>query len=354
MIDYLVVGLGLAGTSFCETLLKNHKRFVVFNDDSQTSTLVAGGLYNPVILKRFTLSWKATEQLAFANDFYADLQKRLGINFDYKIPVYRRFASTEEQNLWFEASDRPQLAKFISTHLIQNKNPNLKANHGFGQVLHTGKLDTFALISSFKDWLSINGLLKQGTFNHESLQFKEGYFQYKEIKARNIVFAEGYGLKKNPFFNYLPLYGSKGEYLIIKSKQLREVNIIKSSIFIIPLGEDVYKVGATYNRKDKNNLPTECARAELLRKLKDLIACDYEVINHVAGMRPTVKDRRPLVGEHPKHKKMWVLNGFGSHGIMIGPWAAEKLVNHMVNDTLLDMEMNIERFREDYDAINPL
>ena len=256
MIDYLVVGLGLAGTSLCETLFKNHKTFVVFSDESQTSSLVAGGLYNPIILKRFTLSWKATEQLAFADNFYTDLQKRLVTDFDYKIPVFRRFASTEEQNLWFEASDKPQLTEYISTSLVQNKNQNIKANYGFGKVLHTCRLDTVALISGYRKWLSENGFFKQATFDHDLLQFKEGYFKYQEIKTRNIVFVEGYGLKQNPFFNYLPLYGSKGEYLIIKSKELQVVNIIKSSIFIIPLREDLYKVGATYNREDKTNVPT--------------------------------------------------------------------------------------------------
>ncbi|MGB3149530.1 MAG: FAD-dependent oxidoreductase, partial [Maribacter sp.] len=74
MIDYLVVGLGLAGTSFCETLFKNNKTFVVFNDTSQKSSLVAGGLYNPVILKRFTLSWNAAEQLPVAANFYTELE----------------------------------------------------------------------------------------------------------------------------------------------------------------------------------------------------------------------------------------------------------------------------------------
>ena len=352
MVDCLVIGLGLAGVSFCETLFKNNRTFVVFNDDSQTASLVAGGLYNPVILKRFTLSWKAAEQLAFANNFYANLQKRLGIDFDYKIPVLRKFASTEEENLWFEASDRPQLSKYLSTRLVQNKNPNLKANHGFGQVLHTGKLNTFALISSYRDWLLTNGFLKHGTFDYDLLQFKEEYFQYKEVKAKQIVFAEGYGIKLNPFFNYLPLYGSKGEYLIIRSSELNEANIIKSSIFIIPLGNDLYKVGATYNRDDKTSVPTSDGKEELLRKLDDLLNCSYEVIDQVAGVRPTVKDRRPLVGEHPKHKKMWVLNGFGSHGVMIGPWAAEQLFQHMEKGIPIDSEMHIERFQTEYLKIN--
>ncbi|WP_281541302.1 NAD(P)/FAD-dependent oxidoreductase [Maribacter aestuarii] len=354
MVDYLVVGLGLAGTSFCETLYRNNKSFVVFNDDSQTSSLVAGGLYNPVILKRFTLSWNAEEQLAVANEFYPELESRLGTYFDDKIPVLRRFVSTEEQNLWFEASDKPHLKQFLSTKLISNKNAEITASKGYGQVLYTGRMDTVSLLSAYKDWLIKEGLLELQTFDYDELQVNKDFFNYKNINAKHIVFAEGYGLKHNPFFNYLPMQGSKGEYLIIRARGLKEITIIKSSIFLIPLGDDLYKVGATYNREDKTNVPTTEAKKELLRKLKDLINCEFDVVDQLAGIRPTVKDRRPLIGEHPVHKRIWLLNGFGSHGVMIGPWAAKKLYNYIEKDIPLDKEMDIDRFRKEYKNVNSL
>ncbi|MGB3150479.1 MAG: FAD-dependent oxidoreductase, partial [Maribacter sp.] len=276
------------------------------------------------------------------------LERRLDVSFDYSIPVLRRFASTEEQNLWFEASDRAHLKKYLSTELIPNENPYIKAENGYGKVLHTGRLDTGTLLSEYQKWLLKNGFLEQETFAYDSLQIKKEYFLYKNIKVKHIVFTEGYGLMYNPFFNYLPMQGSKGEYLIIKSKGLKEINIIKSSIFLIPLGENLYKVGATYNRDDKTNKTTLDSQLELLRKLNDLIDCEFEVVNQLAGVRPTVKDRKPLVGEHPVHKRLWVLNGFGSHGIMIGPWAASALYNHIENDSPIDSEMNIERYNREY------
>ena len=52
-LDYIVVGLGLAGLAFIEELIEANKSFLVFEDNSQTSSLVAGGVYNPVILKRY-------------------------------------------------------------------------------------------------------------------------------------------------------------------------------------------------------------------------------------------------------------------------------------------------------------
>jgi UDP-galactopyranose mutase len=63
MLDYIIVGSGLAGIAFSEIALENDKTIFVFNNQSQNSSRIAGGLYNPVILKRFSEVWKAKEQL---------------------------------------------------------------------------------------------------------------------------------------------------------------------------------------------------------------------------------------------------------------------------------------------------
>ncbi|MFS4468533.1 NAD(P)/FAD-dependent oxidoreductase [Maribacter sp. 2210JD10-5] len=348
MLDYIVVGLGLAGVSFCETLRKNNKTFVVFNDGSQTSSRVAGGLYNPVILKRFTLSWKATEQLEIANKFYPKLENRLGVNFNFELPVLRRFTSIEEQNLWFEASDKPNLSSYLSTELVPNKNKAINASLGYGEVLLTGRLDTQLLMDAYQDWLMEQQVFRNSSFQYDTLEIFKDYVIYDGLKAKHIVFAEGFGLKQNPYFNYLPMQGSKGEYVIVKSKELQESKAVKSAIFLIPLGDDLYKAGANYNRDDKTNTPTVAARQQLVNQLEDLITCDYEIISQVAGVRPTVRDRRPLLGQHPKYANLWVLNGFGSHGIMIAPWASGLLYDQIENQISLNEEINIDRFKKLY------
>ena len=61
-VDYIIVGCGFAGVAFCEQLIAANKSFLVFDNKSQQSSVVAGGLYNPVVLKRFTSVWKSKEQ----------------------------------------------------------------------------------------------------------------------------------------------------------------------------------------------------------------------------------------------------------------------------------------------------
>lgn len=344
MLDYLVVGLGLAGVSFCEQLEKQDKTYTVISDDSQIASKVAGGLYNPVILKRFTMAWNAKEQLEMALPFYASIEKKLNVKLDYKLPVLRRFASVEEQNLWFEASDKESLKPFLSQEIQQNKNLHIDAPLGYGEVLHTGRIDTEVLLSKYIEHLLAENKLLQEAFQHATLKIEDGHLSYKSITARRIVFAEGFGLKKNPYFNYLPLTSTKGEYLDIKAPDLKESCAIKSSIFLIPWKNDVYRVGATYKWKDTTNLPTEESKTELLQKLDTFIKCKYEVVGHVAGIRPTVTDRRPLVGQHPKYDNIYVLNGFGSRGVIIAPFASGQLLNFIERNEPLHPEMDISRF----------
>ncbi len=348
MVDYLIVGLGLAGISFCEILEEEGKSFRVINDHSQQASIVAGGLYNPVILKRFTPVWKAHEQLELLPAFYSKLEMKLGVPLDHPLRVLRRFASIEEQNAWFEASDKPVLSSLLSARIIKNTNNALHAPFGYGEVLGTGRVDTSLLVNAYEAYLVGKELLLPESFDQELLHISNSEVNYKELRAKNIVFATGYGLIQNPHFNYLPLNGTKGELLTIKAPDLKEVSVIKSSVFIIPLGEDMYRIGATYKWQDKTNEPTSAAREELETKLRTFLRCEYELIEHVAGIRPTVADRRPLVGQHPAHKRLFVLNGFGSRGVMIAPYASGALYNFIEKGEPVPSEMDVLRFKKRY------
>lgn len=343
-VDYIIVGCGLAGISFCEQLKINNKTFVVFDDKSQLSSTVAGGLYNPVVLKRFTSVWKCEEQLTLALPMYQSLEKELQVKLDYKLPVYRKFTSLEEQNDWFTASDKPSLTDYLSTEIKQNTNSSINATFGFGEVLKTGRIDVGTLIYTYKLSLLNSKILYEHPFIYDILKNNSASVEYKNIKAKHIVFSEGFGITKNPFFDYLPMIPTKGELLTIYAPDLNIDFVLKGSIFLIPLQDDLYLVGATYDWGDTTHKITHKAKQTLLEKLNALITCSFTVVNQVAGIRPTVKDRRPLVGQHPIHKNLYVLNGLGTRGVMIGPYVAKQLYDHIENRRSLEKEVDISRF----------
>ena len=345
MIDYLIIGSGLAGISFAEKALQNGKSIFVMDNNSQNSSKIAGGLYNPVILKRFSEVWKAKEQLELMEQFYAVLEEKLKCTVDFKRPILRKFFSVEEQNNWFAASDKLTLAPFLSTQLISKKYPGIDSPYGYGEVLQTGYVDTALLIEKYRAYLIDHTLFQEESFDYDALQLETSGIRYKDIQAKHIIFAEGFGMHANPFFKDLPLDGTKGELFIIKAPKLDLDVIVNTSVFILPLGNDLFKVGATYNWKDKTNLPSEEGKTELVERIQEIITCDFEIIAHFAGVRPTVKDRRPLVGTLQNHQAIHILNGLGTRGVMLGPAMAKELFDSIEYQVPLDATIDIRRFK---------
>jgi len=344
-VDYIIVGLGLAGLAFVEELIAAKKTFLVFEDDSQTSSLVAGGVYNPVILKRFTPVWNAKEQLEVALPLYKSIEKKLNIKVDQKFVIKKSFKSVEDQNNWFGALDKPKLIDYLDPKLDTNSYNGVIANFNFGNVKGTGRIDTGKLIKAYRAYLEAENLIRFEKFEHQQINLEEQSVTYKDITASKIVFCEGFGIKQNPYFNYLPLNEAKGELLTIHSLELNIDFLLKSTLFVLPLGENLYKVGATFNWTDKTSNPSEVGKEELVEKLKKVINVPYTIVNQTAGIRPTVSGRRPLVGIHPENPQLVVLNGLGTRGVMIGPTVAKNLFNHLEKGEALDEEINIDRFK---------
>ena len=267
-VDYIIVGLGLAGLAFAEELENNDKSFVIFENGSQNSSRVAAGVYNPVILKRFTPVWDAHDQLKIALPFYRSLEKKLNLQFDEKFDIYRIFASIEEQNNWFAACDKPFFANYMIPEIIPNNNLSINAPFGFGKIINTGKIDTTKLLQAYSKYLDNKSTLRQEQFDYTEVNILPNSVKYKNIKAKKIVFCEGYGIKKNPFFENFPLKEVKGELITINAPGLDINYILKASVFILPLGNNRYQVGATFNWKDKTLLPTSDGKNGIIKKTK--------------------------------------------------------------------------------------
>lgn len=348
MNDYFIVGLGLSGAALAARLEEKGRSFKVFDNGKFNSSQAAGGMMNPVILKRFTLAWNADTQMELAVSSYRRLERRLDISFLSAVKLYRKFSSVEEQNNWFSAADHPRLEPFLDTNLEFNVSPSLSSEYGFGKVNNAKRLDTTAFLNAYSRYLAEKGLLEVAEFDFSAFQFGDEFVEYKGEKAKKIIFCQGFGMKKNPYFNYLPLVGNKGEYLIVKSPNLKLSVVVKSSVFVSPLRNDFYAVGATYNNSDKTPEPTLAAREELETKLSKLISVPYEVVDQIVGIRPSTGDRRPLVGQHPEHKNLYCCNGFGSRGVLIAPSVSADLLAFIEEGKQLPSEIDITRFRKRY------
>ena len=340
--DFAVVGFGLAGMSITHKLKECGKTVLVISDESQLASSVAGGVWNPVILKRFTPAWRGDFLLKYALDFYKKLEVDLNCSFMEYFETLRIIHDVEEGNNFIAASDRVGLENYLSPKIYPNLNPQIKAPHGFGKVVGTGKLNVPLLLKAYKAMLIDNNAFVSGTIDYDQLDLDKLTFDGHSFD--NIVFCEGFGMSKNPFFNYLPLRHAKGEVLIIKCEELNLNVLLKAGVFVLPLGNSMYKVGATYDNYDVTNTPTDKARNRLIEKLELMINCSYEICDQMAGIRPTVVDRRPLVGKHPKYNNLFVLNGLGTRGVMNAPFSADNLARSIAYGEEMDKEIDINRF----------
>ncbi len=350
-VDYLIVGQGIAGTLFAHELEKKGHSFIVVDEHSRNASKTAAGMYNPVVLKRFSPVWQGLEQIQQAKKTVVELAEKLSIKLDYPMDILRIFHNEDEKKTWQKKANDALLADFLDKQFIENSHKCLAAPFGLGRVYWGGKIDLNTLLTTFRQYLIEQSCLLNEKLDYARMTVQKDGFSYQSekmtIQVKKVICCEGYGIKENPFFNELPLKGNKGEVLIVKAANLNLTAAIKSKVFIMPMpeqGDDIYFVGATYNWTDKDTIPTAAAKKELLDKLSQFVDGEITVFDHRAGMRPTVIDRRPLLGRHHKHHSLYILNGLGTRGVMLGATMAKHLYRFIEEDEKLPSSVDISRF----------
>ena len=316
------------------------------NNWEKNSSLVAAGMYNPIVFKRITKSWKADELVPYLNNFYPELEKHLNASFDTKIDILRIFKNWEQQNDFIAKTEDDNYSEFINSEESKTLDNNkVENNFGYGTVTQSGWINTKLMLSKYRQFLEKEALILNEKFDFDSLKVETEKITYKEVTANKIIFCEGTQIEQNPYFNYLPMVPTQGEILTIKIENLSMDKILNKGFFIMPLGNDLYRVGATYNWKISHYETTEEAKAELIEKIKTVLPQEFEIVNHQAGIRPTVKDRKPLIGVHPEYKNLGVFNGMGTKGILIAPYFANHFSEFLEGSFELEKEVNIDRFK---------
>lgn len=343
--DYIIVGQGIAGTVLADHLIQAGKKVLVYDNPSiSNSSRVAGGLYNPITGRKMVKTWLADELFPYLLQYYRDLEQRLGVSFVKDIPIYRPFLSVEELNEWMGKSADPSFQPFIK-EVSTSARYGSHINDGFGGILldQSGYLNTSLLVETFRKYLLEKRTLIEQSFEPNDIEFSGTGVMYQGRWAQKLIFCDGPALVDNKFFDWLPLRPVKGELIFIEvSEPFRA--IYNRGVFIIPLGNGLCKVGATYDHKSLNNSPTKEAKDQLIEKLDSLIRVPYEVVNQVAGIRPATRDRRPFIGIHPEFEALAVFGGMGTKGVSLAPHFARQFARSLTSEIEVMEEANIERF----------
>lgn len=342
--DFIIVGQGLAGTLLAHDLIDLDKSVVIIDTHLKASaSRVAAGLINPVSMKR-CIPAMPSNYLTTAFNRYSDLEDKLNSRFLFKKPLLRLFDSFETKDLWIDKYENRQMDLYIDNFCADNTFPFLKDEFSSAIVKPAGHLDLNKFLTVSREYFRDNDLLVEEKFNFS--EFNKNHISYKNLKAEKIIFCDGFRIQENPFFDYLPIAPTKGELMQIKIPSVENFDkIISKGIYIIPNGDYMYTVGATYNRDDLTENLTEDGQQFLIDKLDEVLNVEYEIISSVAGVRPTVKDREPLIGMHKEFNNIGVFNGLGARGVLNAPHFSKEFSKGLISDSIYKFDFKtIDRF----------
>jgi glycine/D-amino acid oxidase-like deaminating enzyme len=345
-VDYLIVGQGLAGCMLAHFLEKENNSFIIIDElKGETSSTKASGLINPITGRRFVKSWKIDELIPFAEKTYKELENKFSVKLISKTKVHRIIQSIEQQNDWATKTKADRYKEYLqNTESIHHSQGIIHNPLGCIEIEPVYKVNTTLLISKFTEHFENKNLVIRKKFDYDKLQVLNKGFKYEEVLAKKVIFAEGHLAINNPYFKYLPFLLSKGEVLVFEAKDLSNDYIIGGSTNITPLGDHLFSVGATYAWDDIDLTPTKQKKQELIDKLAKIINCEYKIVSQKAGVRPTVKDRRPLLGSHPENDNLHIFNGMGTKGLSLAPYFANYFIQQVENNLAIDLEISIKRF----------
>lgn len=337
-IDYIIVGDGYAGMFFAHRLIMAGKKFRLFSSGEKGASHVSAGIINPVVLKKFTTFWKAQEQIDMLKSTLSEISEFTGEDYFINEPVHRIFHDENERNLWLKKSETQDLKPFLSPDFEQLT--GLENNYGTGKVLQSARVDVEGFFRGMKEFLTKNNFLVNEVFNYALL--RQNF--YKEFEFKNIVFCEGMGVKANPYFSEVEVLANKGHRFLLKIEGYNSMQTGKKKHFLFPTKDNLYYYGGTYDRDDAGFEVNSAATGQLKNGLEEIYPGKYAVENVDFGFRPTVKDRRPILGSHNKYINFFIFNGLGARGILNGAYFSQVLYSHIENGIPLAAEVDFRRF----------
>ncbi|MFA7326035.1 MAG: FAD-binding oxidoreductase [Candidatus Kapaibacterium sp.] len=343
MKNYLIIGGGIAGVTIAHQLHNRNLTFDVVDDNPKyNSTKVAAGFWNPIVFKRLTMSYNADKMMPKLKEFYSDIEQKLTSKLVYNIPQLKIFSTKEERHRFIDKAIVSEVSQFLDEEAIEEI-AGIKAPFGMGKVVGTGYIDTVEYIEKSLNYFESNSSFIERKIDYSEVEYTHEYVKYNGEKYDKVIYCEGYHAVNNPLFPELKLKPTKGELLILEITDLSQDYTFAKSAGLIPLGNQQFIVGSTYDWEDMTELATDAAKKKLLYNLSDFLESDYTVMDHQAGIRPSSYDRRPIIGMSKLKPNAYIMNGLGTKGVMYAPYYSDMLIESIENGAVIDEEVDYKR-----------
>lgn len=348
--DYVIIGQGLAGSILGWTLLQRGHRVLIVDDGYRTcASAVAAGLVNPLAGLRFSRPPKVDHWLQAARALYKDIETTFDQRYFHAITMVRVFRSNEQIRFWEKCVANPACAPLLGARFSANASgqPICDPYGGFRQK-QTGYLDVKVLLDDLRRRFQSDGNWVSATIDYSQFDPATGDLKQLRQTAKTIVFCEGYRIRENPWFNWLPLSPGRGEILTFSTDCALPDEIVNAAHWLIPLVDGRYRVGSTFDRRHLEVGITAAGREQILRGLSQLLGrkIKFEINAQLSGVRPGTRDRHPFLGRHANLPQLAVFNGFGAKGTLNIPWYAQRFAEFLEHGAALPPEADIRRLVE--------
>lgn len=339
----LIVGGGLAGTAVAWQCWARSVPFLLVDPaEAETTSKVAAGLVTPITGQRLKVSWRLEELLPEARAFYQRMEQEVDGKFFHPSPMVRLFSNERELKFWSLRRDEPDIQRWADTTSADAQvDASVFHNElgGFGQP-DAAWLDTVAYLEASKTVFSAKGSWIPDAFSDDELNVSKEAVTWRGDAYAAVVLCRGADERHHSrFFPWLQWDCARGVIADVRA-DYREHRMVQRGGWMQPRGDGgMFRAGSTYEFDFTRSL--EESTEELRGKLQVLLKAPFEILSSQTGIRPIVKRQQLIVGRHPVHERVLILNGLGSKGVLRAPFFSRMLVEHFLDGQPIEAEVDV-------------
>lgn len=342
----MLVGQGVAGSVLALTLeQRGLSVHLVSAPDLPSASAVAAGIVNPLTGRKLVKTWEADRLFPYLHQFYTGLSAQLGSPFFTPLDIYRPYRDEKERMAYQTIAADPELQPYFKAG-VDESGYSAVINNPFGgiQVTQAGWVDLPLFVAAVRVYFIDKQQFSFGQVRANDLHIQPDSVRYLGKTYRHVIFCEGPHGTANSFFGTLPYNVVKGEILTAEVADYPLTNIVNQGIFVMPLSPTRIRIGATYSWHELDWKTTDAGRSFLETKARGLLKIPFTVVDQRAGIRPSTKDRRPLVGWHQTYPAIGIFGGMGTKGVSLAPYLAHDFADQLLLGKEINPAVNISRF----------
>ncbi|QXE01985.1 glycine oxidase ThiO [Terribacillus sp. DMT04] len=358
--EVAVVGGGIIGSAIAYYLVKAGYQVDVLEagEIGSGSTQAAAGMLGAHSeYKEFGTSlypFARTSQKLY-EEAEAEIRSLAGIDIERRTGGLLKLVFTEEERASLLKLCSLEGVTWLDRASLTDKTPRLAASV-LGAVHMQEDVHVMPAIacSGFHSAAQVLGAEIHTHTRVEKIEREGGHYQLQtsmgKWQAERVVIASG--VWSNSILEQTglgsPIFPVKGECIAVTNTQAPlTCSLFHDQHYIVPRNNNELIIGATKVENDWSTKPTLGGIQAVMEKARQMLPDIDEMpfLRSWAGLRPQTFDGKPIIGEHPKMKGLFIAAGHQRNGILLAPATGKMIADLLSGNDVSDQWK--EAFRVD-------